>query len=78
MSQYCANVVLKVNTKLGGLNHKVASAVDTSKSDRVGDPKLYKGPTDAMGWFVNRPYVIVSRHLAAATLTLYRVHSSYE
>jgi len=46
--QYCHNVCLKVNAKLGGVNSVIKSA----------DHTFEQNPRSALGWITDRPYMI--------------------
>ncbi|KAK3234461.1 hypothetical protein CYMTET_55286 [Cymbomonas tetramitiformis] len=47
-NQYCNNVCMKINAKLGGVNSVIRSE----------DEGFRKAPTKALGWFVNKPFMV--------------------
>lgn len=61
-------VLLKVNVKLGGVCHKLTSRIDPAGSPDVRVPRnQFKGPTDALGGFFDRPVMVVGADVTHAT-----------
>lgn len=60
-SQYTANLILKINAKLGGVNARLQSKEPVIERPPAGGGAATWGPghVDALGSFANRPFVVI-------------------
>ena len=55
-SGFCYNIMLKVNSKLGGLNHTLISRASTT----TGFAGVFQDPPASLGWVFDVPCMVIS------------------
>ena len=57
---YTANIMLKINTKLGGVNHTLASRIaSTSAARPTTGQRLFQDPPASLSWLFDKPCMLV-------------------
>lgn len=60
---YAQNLLLKINTKLGGTNHTLASRLP-SMGDAEVQPDLFQSPPESISWVFDKPCMLVGIDLS--------------
>ncbi len=57
---YAQNLMLKINTKMGGINHKLASRLERPESA----PKTFQSPPVSISWVFDKPTMLVGMDIS--------------
>ena len=55
---YAQNIMLKINTKLGGTNHTLISRLASGRLP-VGAPSVYQDPPASISWVFDKPFMLI-------------------
>ena len=56
---YYENLMLKINTKMGGTNWTLASRLSQSEQERISEGEVFQSPPGSISWVFDKPTMLV-------------------